>query len=291
MARWPNRRRQRRSRLLRLVPLLALVGVAVWWLLTQPLPVSISFVPPAAVESLTPDLYGVPSRAIPLGGDATARLVDRADSGAPMVLIVTDAGEGAEPWAGVQALLERQRLASLVVSGREAPEAIRRAMTVAADLARGRSQPLGVVAAGSAVDRIAELAADSPVADRPLAVLSPLPPPRRGTDALRGRLPDWIERRLGPSDDQRLGAWRGPVLIVRASDDHALDAVGIGALRDGTRRARVLAIDGPGYRRAPAHPEDDAWIEIAGFLRGVTERAPEVVLPVPDSLADSTRQP
>lgn len=291
MPRWPARRRKRRSRLLWIVPLLAATGVAAWWLLTQPLPVSIGFAPIAPAEPLTPDLYGAPSRRVPLGGDVTARLVDRADSGAPVVLILTDGGEAPEPWAGVQALLERQRLASLVVAGGAPIEALRRATAVALDLARRRSQPLAVLVAGSAVDRIVELAADSPAADRSLAVLSPLPPPRRGTDALRGRLPGWLERRLGASSDTRLATWRGPVLIVRASEDHTLDAVGIAALRDGARRATVLAVDGPGYRRAAPHPEDDAWIEIAGFLRGMTNRAPEVVLPVPDSTADSTRAP
>lgn len=252
-----------------------------WWLRSQQLENSVTTSQDSRRPDPfqpTPEFYGTRSAIIPLGNGISARMVDRPDSAAPLVLILTAPSDEAQRWAGVQSLLEQFGVGSLVVSPHAGEAAIRAAADRLLGAARRRSQPLAVIAVDGALDLAVTLGGESSLADRSLVVLTPRPRLPSSLESLLSRAPAWLQRRLSSESDPRLSAWRGRVLVVRARDDTRFDAVAANALAAGAHGARVLVVGGGGYRQAPAHPDYDSWREIADFIRGVPTIREEITV-------------
>lgn len=291
MARWqkpPRRRRRRSSGKWLLAAGLLLAAGGIWWLLRSQLTeVSISDAPSTdsiAPVPATPDFYGSRSIEVLLPGAVVARLVDRPDSSAPLALILTDPSDDPTHWAGVQSALEQFTVGSLVLSPAAGSRALDSAVALLGQLARRRSQPLALIAAAGALDAALALGAESSLADRSLVLLTPPPPQHPLLTRLAEHAPRWLRTRLLSQSDQRLAAWRGRVLVVRAEDDHALDAVAANALVAGSHGGEVLLVPGYGFRKGPLHPDQEGWRAISDFVRGVIRRREEITV-WPDSTA------
>ncbi|MEP6591737.1 MAG: hypothetical protein ABJC19_11190 [Gemmatimonadota bacterium] len=246
----------------------------------------------ATVTPSLPDFYGTHSSPVVLAGGVVVRLVDRADSNVPLALILTDPKDDPARWAGVQSSLEQFAVGSLAISAGAGTPALAEAATTLERLARRRSQPLAVIAAGGAIETALALAADSPLADRALVLLAPPAPQHPLLARLAEHAPGWLRRRLLDADDRRLSSWRGRVLVVRAHDDGTLDAVAANALVAGSHGGDVLVVPGDGFTRGPLHPDPEGWRAIADFVRGVVRKREEITV-WPDSFpgesADSGR--
>src|SRR5262249_11618792 len=138
---------------------------------------------PATIDA--PGLYGITTATRDVGGGRTGILVDRADSAAPLVLLLVETATPPAAWAGVQALLEREGIASMVV--RDAAAA--GGAELVAAMARRRSQPWSAIAAGGALAALGAVDADVRV-----VVLDPSAPSGGGW---RARLPGFVARRFG----------------------------------------------------------------------------------------------
>lgn len=235
---------------------------------------------------MTPEYYGTPSALVQIGGEVSARLVDRPDSAAPLALILTPPGNRAEGWGGVQSLLEQLGVGSLVVGASDGEGAARDAARLLQEMARRRSQPLAIVAVGSTLPLALTLGSEASLADRSLVAIAPTPDVRSSLDQLISRAPRWVRRWVSGRRDERLAAWRGPTLIVRSHDDTRFDAVAANAMAAGAARAKVLVVPGSDFGRAAPHPDQESWRAIADFIRGVVRAQEEITLS-PDSLLPS----
>ncbi|MES2304896.1 MAG: hypothetical protein V4558_05290 [Gemmatimonadota bacterium] len=179
----------------------------------------------------------------------------------------------------MQSTLEQFGVGSLVVSATAGEAPVHRAAEFVVGAAKRRSQPVGFLAAGGAIDVALGLGAESPLADRPLALLSPPLPRRAALDGLLTRAPAWLRHGLSSSNDSRLSDWRGKVLVVRAKEERRFDAVAANALAAGSRRATALVVPGNGFEHAPLHPDQESWRAIADFFRGVVRKQQEIIVP------------
>lgn len=290
MARWQKapRRKRRRRWLPRTLALLALIGAGYAGYRTlYYLQQRVEADPPAnGAEPIhgqpvatTPELYGTPSGLVELGPGISARLVDRPDSNIPIVLVLPAPDDEMATWAGVQSTLEQFGVASLIVPGDAGTSALARAAEWVQAAGQRRSQPVGLLSAGTALEAATALGSGSSLADRPLVALSPPPQGQSPFQGLIARMPTWLRTRLASRNDDRLAEWRGRVLVVRARDDARFDAVAANRLVAGTRRGEVLVMPGKNVQHAPLHPDQESWRSIADFIRGVTLRPQEVVVP------------
>lgn len=232
--------------------------------------------PPIAT---TPEFYGTPSGLIELGPGTSTRLVDRPDSNIPIVLVLPAPDDEVATWAGVQSTLEQFGVASLVVPVEAGAPALAHAVDWVQAAAQRRSQPVALLSAGTALEAATALGGGSSLADRPLVALSPPPLGQSPFQGLIARMPGWLRTRLSSRDDDRLAEWRGRVLVVRARDDARFDAVAANRLVAGARRGELLVMPGKHVQHAPLHPDQESWRAIADFIRGVTLRPQEVVVP------------
>lgn len=279
VSRWPlsprERLRRRRQRLALVVVLAGAAGAG-WWRARPSAPSTGDTFAGMPTTIDPPGIYGIMTAPLPLGGGRNGTLVDRPDSAAPLVLLIVEAVTPPPVWAGVQALLDREGIASVVVREEAADDGV----SAVRAMARRRSQPWNVLVAGTALRALGASGTDIRA-----VVLDP-PTPARG--GWRAWLPGFVTRRFGAADDDRLADRRAEVLVVDLADGGRSTGTDASRLAAGAPHARVVSLPGATLTGVLPHPDPDQWRGVIDFLRGVVVPGREVVVPfTPDSAGDA----
>ena len=281
MAQWPSRRPNRR-RAIRIFPAIAvLLLAAVSWLLLTKLRTPAESPTVAADERdwLSPELYG--ARSIERAPGEI--LVDRPDSLGPLTVVIPTPGTPAEDWSALQALFERQGLASVVLAlpATGGHAALRSRIEELVRRTRERGRPIAALTISTSLDSLLDaIPPGHPFRTSHLAIIAPH---QRRESGWR-RLLTQLHLRREASDD-RLGEWVGPTLVARVRDEPEFDSAA--AARLARERTEHALLSGGGFDRAPKHPADDEWLPIVRFLAGMAGPS-EVVVGGSRNAPDST---
>lgn len=240
----------------------AFVAGFVYWYQQQLLQTSPIDEPGIATTPLSPALYGSPERELAIPGVGVGVLVE-GDGPSPLAVILTRGSGGIAEQAGIQAMLEREGVASLAIP-------IPTDSSGAAALTRwidqaGAARRLSVrlVIPGGLLDQWLAL---TPQRSIPLLVLGPAP--------LRRTLREvWLTRLRLVSDtlDARLAGWDDAATVVAVDDTLAARRLVRPAVR-----GRVVILSGEEADPPSPHPNPGAWRETIAILRGYWEGMVEV---------------
>jgi hypothetical protein len=207
-------------------------------------------------------LYGSPERELAISGVGVGVLVEREGS-SPLAVIVTRSHEDISTHAGLQAMLEREGVASLAIPIPADSSGAAALGKWIAQAGAARRLPVRLVISGSLLDQWLVL---SPTRSVPLLVLGPAP--------TRPTLREvWLPRLRFASDtvDDRLAAWEDVAAVVATEDTLAARR-----LVRAARRARVLIVSGESTDPPSPHPDPALWREVIAILRGYWEGMVEV---------------
>jgi hypothetical protein len=237
------------------------MAVVYWYqpqLLQSPLPDAVE----SGTTPLAPSLYGSPERELAIPGAGVGVLVE-GDASTPLAVILTDGASGMPAHAGIQAMLEREGVASLALAIPPDSAGAAALTRWVAQAGAARRLPVRLLITGSLLDQWVAL---RPATNLPLLVLGPAP--------LRQTLREvWLTRLRWLSDtvDSRLAGWDDVVAVVGIPDTLAARR-----LVRSADRSRVVVLTGESADPPSPHPDPSAWREAIAVLRGYWEGMVEV---------------
>ncbi len=276
MAQWPTAP-GRPSRWRAAWPVLAMLVVALLAYMYVPqLLQRESAVPPEALPDsvlipLSPGLYGSPATTLRIPGVGEGLLVEPLDPSAPVAVLLAATDSARVALAGMQAMFERQGIASLVlpVSGDTAAVGALLDWVEVERIRRG--QRVSVVIPGGELERF--LTATSGRTGHEIVVLGAPPAAQSFLASVLSRLPRALQPAAATADP-RLGAWEEATVVV-AADSQLASAR---RLALGAGRGVAVVLREEPLTPPSVHPDMQYWRAVLGRLTGREFPSPEVLV-------------
>jgi len=240
----------------------AFVAGFAYWYKPQLLQIPMIDPVPSGITTLTPSLYGSPERELAIPGVGVGVLVE-SDGPSPLAVIVTRSAADVAAHAGLQAMLEREGVASLALPIPADSIGAAALTRWVAQTGAARRLPVRLVIPGGVFDQWLTLAPDNSL---PLLVLGPAPARRTLREVWLTRL-----RLLSDTVDSRLVGWDDAAVVVAAEDTLAARR-----LVRPAARSRLVILSAEIVDPPSPHPDPSLWREVMAILRGYWEGMEEV---------------